>query len=312
MQIRKIQLKSLKFIFFYICLLAVDSSLAEEKSSFEKKLIKKNIEISQWFDGMADGLDVFLAGRRLTTKTNESFVKLDSAASVSTERSFESSTGLNVNLRLPNVEEYWNLKFTSYDESKERRATERSPLRKNRRENDYGASVGLFKKLGAVRASFQPQVAFGSSLKVSHLIRFESLADFKAYQVNPKFEFFARPDTGTGMFTAININFILNDIWSLTLINDGEYLEKTHLFSVSNGFSLDESLTERASLSYELIFDSNNQPAYHLNAFSLSVGFHHLIYKKILDYSCGPNLIFSSEVKFRGVPGVNCSVGLNF
>ena len=114
------------------------------------------------------------------------------------------------------------------------------------------------------------------------------------------------------MFTAINVNFLLNDVWSLTLINDGEYLDKTHLFSVSNGVSLDESLSERASLSYELIFDSNNQPSYHLNAFSLSVGFHHLIYKKILDYTCGPNLIFASEVNFRGVPGVSCNVGLNF
>ncbi len=285
---------------------------AEEAATFEDKFINSNIAVSEWFDGVADGLDLFLVGKRLTTKSNETNVKLESSVSVNAESKPLYSNGVNVNLRLPNVEEYWNLKFTSYDDSVEKRATVRSPLRRTPREKKYGATVGLFQKVGAVRVSFQPRISLGNVLKISHSLNFESILDFKTFKVNPKLELFARPEDGTGMFLAANVYVPLGKFWSFTLINDGEYFEKTHLFSVSNGFSFGEVLTESTSMSYDLIFDSNNQPSYHLNAYSLAVTFHKVLYKEILDYSYGPHLTFTREKSFRSVPGLSVAVGLNF
>lgn len=275
-------------------------------------MIESNIDISQWFDGVANGLDLFLVGENLTTRKNETRLKIDNYTIANQGDRTKNSTSVNLDLRLPNVEEYWQLKFTSYDEGEQKRAVQRTPLKKTSNQQNYGASLGLFKKLGNVRTAFQPRITLQDPLKVSHSISFESIADFKKYAVNPKLEFFANPDIGTGVFLALNINFILTKNVSLTLINDGEYQEKAHLFSVSNGFSLGQSISEKTSFSYNLMFDSNNRPNYHLDAYTFSYIWSHILYKKILDFQTGPYLLFSKDKSFVGTPGVTLNIGLNF
>lgn len=282
------------------------------EESLEERFIENNIAISAFFDEVADGLDTFLIGKRITTRKNETSVKVQNSTYVMADENTQNNTSIGVNLRLPNVEEYWQLKFTSYDDSDERRGVQKGYLRNTPREQNYGATIGLFRKLGNVRTSFQPRIDLGDPLKVSHSLTFESVADLKTYSVNPKLELFADPSDGAGAYVALNVNFRIDKIYSLTLVNNGEYNERKHVFITANGFSVGQILDRFASLSYSLIFSGVNQPNHHLEAYSLSVAWSQLIYRRILDFQLIPHLDFPREKGFVGKPGVIFNLNLNF
>ncbi len=97
-------------------------------------------------------------------------------------------------------EKYWQLTFTSYDESEDRGVRNRY-LRQTPRERNYGASFGLFKKLGEVRTAFRPRLSFEGNPAISHSLSMESVAEKKrGYRINPKLEFYANPTKGAGAF----------------------------------------------------------------------------------------------------------------
>ncbi|MEZ0393185.1 MAG: hypothetical protein ACAH59_13270 [Pseudobdellovibrionaceae bacterium] len=281
-------------------------------SEIEQRFVNSNIAISEWFDGVAESLDLFLAGRKLTTRKNESNVMMESSVFLREGNQPDNSNSINADLRLPNVEEYWQVKFSTYDESKEKSALQKSELRKTARVRDPGATLGVFRRLGNVRTSFQPRIALTAPIKVSHSLAFESIADLVDYQVNPKLEFFANPDDGTGIFVAFNMNFILTKVFSLAVFNDSEYFERTHLNNVTNGLSLGQSLTKKTSFSYNLFFSSNNQPNYHLESYNLALTWHHLVYRNILRYNISPNIEFPEDQGFRAVPGIAVNLILQF
>jgi hypothetical protein len=284
----------------------------EEEKTWEESFIQSNIAISNWFDGVAEGLDLFLVGKRVTSRPNKSNFKIESNT-VSTEgHNVINSTSLSVNPRLPNLEEYWHLKFATYDERADSRNPKNTYLQKTSREKNYGATVGLFKKLGNIRAAFQPRIELQNPLRVSHSLTFESIADLKTYSINPKLEFYANPDKGVGNFHALNFYIKLTNILSVTQINQGDYSEKYHIYSVINGISLGQILNAKSALSYNLFFSSNNRPSYHLEGYSLSLGYSKVLYKQILDYQIVPNLDFQKSLGFKGVAGVNLNITLNF
>lgn len=284
----------------------------ERFDDWEKRFIKSNIVISEWFDGVADGLDVFLAGKRMTHQKNPSHVKIENSTYSFEGTPIKNLTNINVNLRLPNLEEYWQVKFTSYDETADARGVQKSYLRQTPREQKAGATLGVYRKVGFVRASFQPHIALTDPLNISHSLIFESLADFQKFQVNPKVEFFATPEKGVGVFSALNFKIPLTDIFSLALINEGEYQEKIHLLSSNNGFSIGQIIDDRNNISYTVLLSGNNRPVYNLISYNFSVGFSHLIYKRILDYQLVPFVTLPREENFRPIAGVNLHIGLYF
>lgn len=300
------------FVLSLLMSLPCFSQSKNDSPTIETDLIQKNIEISNWFDGIAEGIDLFIVGKKLTTKRNETSVRLENTTFVKERESEKNETSMNIDLRLPNVEEYWQLKFTTYDETKEKRNAQKANLRQSPRERNYGATVGVFRKLGSVRTAFQPRLELQDPLKVSHSLTFESIADMKTYDVNPKLEFFANPNDGTGIFTALNFHIDLSKVYSLTFINDGEYKEKYHIFDVTHGVSLGQSVSLKSSLSYNLFFDSNNRDNYHLESYAVSLGWNHLLYRKILSYQVSPYVEFAKSKSFAGVPGFNFVISLNF
>lgn len=284
----------------------------EEKKTAKEKFIEKNIEISEWFDGVAEGLDLFLVGRKVTKRKNETKVILSGSTFVKDREGSETTAELNVNLRLPNVEDYWQLKFTSYDENQERRITERGAFRKSPRERNYGATLGLFRNLGKVRTSFQPRLALQGGFKVSHTLAFESVADNEIYKINPKLEFFANADEGPGIYFALNFNYQINETYSLTPINDAEYKDKIHTLVVTNGISLGQKITDHKSLAYNLFFESTNRDEYHLESYLASVTWKEIIYKNILFYTVSPSVAFAKSQSFVATPGIVLGVELQF
>lgn len=284
----------------------------EENETVEQKFIDSNIAISNWLDGAAEGLDLFLVGKKLTNAKNETAVRIENSTYTMEGANLTNATSLNVNLRLPNLEEYWQLKFTTYDETEERRSVKSGYLRQTPREQNLGATVGLFRKLGNVRTSFQPRIGLQDPLKVSHSLKFESIVDNKNYKINPKVELYADADKGTGIYWNLNFNFELNPLWSFTLINEANYEDKTHLYSAGNGFSFGNYINETTTMGYTLIFTSLNQPSYHLESYSASVSWNQLVYKKILDYQIIPHLDFAKDRSFKGQAGLIFNLNLNF
>ena len=140
----------------------------QEKKRWEKILIQGNINISEWFDSAAEGLDLFLVGKRVTKRKNESNLRVENTTTSSEGQAVVNSWGISVNPRLPNLEEYWHLKFATYDEREDQRNAKNSYLRQTPRQRNYGATVGLFKKLGSVRTAFQPRIELQDPLRISN------------------------------------------------------------------------------------------------------------------------------------------------
>jgi len=291
----------------------IDDERDERILSLEEKLIQRNIEISEWVDSAADTLDLFLVRqKRITRRRNESSFRIENTTVSSEGQDPFNRTTYNFNLRLPNVERYWQLKFTSYDERDENRGVRRSYLKQSPRQENYGATVGLFKQLGKVRTSFEPRIELQDPLKITHSITFKSVASFEKFRINPELEFFASSTRGVGTFQAINFNIPLSKTKSITLINQGEYLERTHLYSVTNGISMGHALSKRRALAYTLLFDSRNEPHYRLQAYNFSVAWSEILYRRILDYQIVPNVDFNRARNYRALLGLTLAINLNF
>lgn len=291
---------------------AEDEKKPEDNWTWEQAFIRSNLYMADVFDAAAEKIDLFLSRRDKSEHRNDTSVKIINSSNSAEGQAVTNFSYLNVNLRLPNLEEYWQLKFSSYDEQEASRGVRRGYLRDVPLEQNYGATVGLFRKLGNIRTAFQPRIELQDPLKVSHSLRFDSVADLKTYEVNPKVEFFASPDKGTGVYGGINLKFVLSKYYDLIVINEGEYQEKTATFTSNSGFAVQQVLNDKQALSYNLFFSSNSRPAYHLESYSFSVSWSEVIYKKILDYQIVPHLDFSRGNSFKGLAGLTLNVSINF
>lgn len=278
----------------------------------EQELIQTNIDISNWFDSVTEGVDLFFVGKKITKEKNKSSFKIENTSSSAEGENFSNVTSLSIRPRFQNLEEYFQLKFTTYDEADEKRKTERGYLRRKTREQNYGATLGFFRKLGRVKTTFQPRIELQDPLKVSHSLAFESVADYKYLAFNPKLELFANATKGVGVFQAYNFYVPINKTFSITFINDGEYLEKLHSFSVTNGVALGQNLNDTTGLTYSLLFDSENRPVYYMTDYTALITWHQVLYKNILDYQITPNINFDKTRSFKGRTGISLNIGINF
>jgi hypothetical protein len=319
-------MRGLVLFFMSLCLIAtplrawsVDDAFFDEEppkkeQDWEASLIDDNRAISEWFDGMAEGLDLFLTGKKYTKRKNETRVIVETGLFASEKEPFSDASSFNLNLRLPNFEEYWNLTFSSYDETREHSVTQTN-LRQSAREKDYGARLGFFKKLGNVRAAFQPRVSFAGRFKISHSMTFESVAESRTgFRLNPKMQFYADADQGVGIFGAFNFNFPLNRNRrvGITFINEGDYKDRMHLFSVTNGLVIAQKVSSTKLMQYGVYFNSVNEPNYQLAEYILQLNWSHMLYKNMLGYELVPYLNFNRTYSFAGYYGGSVYLRLYF
>jgi hypothetical protein len=284
----------------------------EEEQTWEQIFVQSNIAITKWFNSVTEGLDLYLVGKRVSTRPSQSSIRIENNTTLTEAPQLINSTGIILIPRLPNLEEYWHLKFATYDEREDSRNAKAKYILQTPQERNYGATVGVFKKLGNIRVAFQPRIELQSPLRVSHSLVFESIADLKTYSVNPKLEFYAKPDQGVGAFQALNFHFQLTKIFSMTLVNQGDYREKLRLYSVTNGISFGQILNPNSAFSHNVFFSSNSSPNYHLESYNLSVSYSQVLYKRILDYQVVPNLDFQKALAYKGASGINIKINLNF
>lgn len=285
---------------------------AKEYTELEKSLIESNRAISAWFDSVAEGIDLFLVGKKISNTQNTSKITVENTTYSRESRNLSNLTTISVNPRFPNLEAYWNLKFSTYDQKSISRRNEGGYARQAPREQNYGATVGLFRKFKNLRLAFQPRVELQDPLKISHSLSVESVAAFDRLQINPKFELFANAVKGTGTAQSLNFNYTLSEIYSLTLLNEGEYEDKLNKYSVTNALFLGQLLSESTALTYGVTFYSNNRPNYHLDAYSFSVVWSQVIYRNILDYQIGPHMDFVKDEDFKGFVGGMFNLRMHF
>lgn len=303
-------------LFNSVSLKAANSSASIQpvtsKPKWSERIVDSNIVVSEWFDSVAEGIDIFLAGKRLTTKKNQTQVRVEGSLSSVEGKPVQKDLSLGVSLRLPNVEEYWQVKFSSYDDLQEKRRSQNLFVRQNRRNEDYGATLGLFRKLGRVRVTFQPRVLFKNPIGISHSLSFENVTDMKTYSINPKLELYAEAEKGTGTAWNLNFNYLLSKIHSLTLVNSGDYASQTYLHTVNNGVSLGQIINDYSAFSYGVIFTSINQPEYHLTGYSIYTTYNRVIYRNVLDFQLTPHFDFNKDDDFRPRAGIATVLGMSF
>ena len=300
-----------KILFLILFLLQSVTAKADEKS-WELMFIDSDKAIGEWFDSFVEGVDLFLVGRRITDRPNESKVRVENSTLSSEGTPVKNVTSVAINPRFTNLEEYLHLKFTSYDEQSQDRGVRNRLLGIGAREQNYGATIGLFRKLGNIRTAFQPRIELQDPLKVSHSLSFESVAELKHFKINPKIELYANPTIGVGTFQALNFNFELSKTYSLTILNEGDYQERIHRYSVLNGFTLGQLITDTSSFNYSFLTNSNNRPSYHLEAYDFSVAWSEIILSGKVDYQIIPHLDFPLANNFKGIAGITFNLNVNF
>ena len=317
--------KTSRFEFVTLILILVfysQSSLAQtteslnpsnsEKKNWKDELYQGHLVVSDWFNGVTESVDYFLTGREVVHRDKPSEIRLQSLSATQEGNNFNQSFSLGFRPRLHALEENFYLTFTSYNDVDENHQAGQKLVRQSPLQENYGATVGFFQKFSFIRVDFQPRIEFKNSLQISHSLNFETVLDLKDFLINPRFQLFASATQGTGIFQAFNFRFNLSEHNALSFLNECEYLDKSHKYSVSNGVVWAQRLNDTSGLSYGLMFYSNNQPSYHLDKYIPSVSWNHLIYKKLLDYEFTPYIEFSKEREFKGSVGINLNFNLTF
>lgn len=286
--------------------------MANSQINLEKKILHTSQQFSQWLDGVAEDIDLWLVGEKVTNRQNKTTLRISNTTSVKEREGVGNAGSFSLDLRLPNLEEYWNLKFTSYEDIREKRESQELNLQKRPPENNVGATIGLNSQLGKVKTRFQPRVQLTNPLNVSHSLLFETSADMGAYQVYPEADFFVNADDGAGVVLALNFHQTLDESFGLRWINDSEYHEKTHRYEVSNGLSLVHALNDVQEISYNLFFESNNRDNYHLESYNVSITWNQQVYRNFLNYQVSPYLEFARIQNFVAVPGIIFNINFIF
>lgn len=287
--------------------------LDSKRKDFEGYFINKSQEFSKGLDAWFEKIDLFLVGKTESLKKNESHLKFKNTFYVLEGKPITQQFFISLNPRFPNLEEYFQLKFTSNENVNDPNSNINQNQYDHRSEKDYKMpDQGLFSNYEKIKPVFQPKINIQKPLQISYSLLFESGARWDNNYFNPKIEFFADADRGVGVLNSFNNYFKLNDIFNMTLINESEYLDKLHLFSFSNGLSFQQIFTEKVNIYYNSIFYSNNRPHYHLEGVTFSVGWNQAIYKNFLEFQITPQIEFFKESRFKGQIGCFFAVNLNF
>lgn len=282
-----------------------------EASRIEDKRVDSSTAIAKWFANLAEDIDLLLTGKEISNQVNATTVKLENTTFSRESEKVSNRTSLIVSPRFPNLEKYWNLKFTTYDEADEKRNKERELTQTNRQDN-YGATIGLFKMFGKIRTAFQPRIELKNPLQISHSLSFEYATDAGYFLFNPKLEFFASSTKGTGVFNALNLHTSLSDEISVTYINEFEYLDRKNSLGATNGISFGQHISDNDAMAYGFLVFSNNRDNYHLDGYSLSVSWYHILYKKLLDFRLTPRLDFMNAEDFKTTPAATFQITYAF
>lgn len=283
---------------------------AEDKS-VEQRALEMSANISEHVEKTAEAIDIILAGKRYTNRVNETTVNVSQLLTWSEGGKISNSTDFGVNLRLPNVEKRWQVRFSNYNENEESRDLNQRTVRTTPRQRDYGAALYFFKKLGNVRTTFQPRIQLKNPLQMSYVLRFESAAERKPFRLEPRLEFYADSLKGTGEFFSANFIYHPGGKWEFGLENQEEYRQKANYFTTGHGITADYALSDKEGLGAAAVTNSENHN-FHLSSLTLATSYNRVLYKDLLKFSLSPFLGFGKADRFKGRSGISLTVDAMF
>ena len=284
----------------------------QESPSLEDSLIEKNRSIAKKFDSYADRIDLFFAEDRLVEEENKTSIKIVNPVKWSEGGRFEFSPHFGVMLHLPNLQERFKVRFTSYDEDKTEVGTNKRRYREPENDRAYGTSFELIQELGSVRTTFRPRVEFSDHLLTSYLIKFESTVDHAFWSFEPEFQLFARSDVGTGQFLSFNTTFLIDRTNALRVINEEQYTDGNNTMTTNHGFEIKHIYNQKMEHLYTLLFQTSNRETFHNELIVLRSQFQHKLRPEILHYSITPLLNFPKDRRFHSEAELSVGVTVLF
>lgn len=309
---------SIQFLLIAICTTALAENTPQSTTdnwTFTSEVDETRENVGHFVTKIAEGLDHFLIGKKLTRKKNNTQLTLENGVIFKEGSPAEYNLNFNLDLKLPNLEKYWELKFTSYDNQERQRGVQRNYLGQPPKKKKYTAGFSFFNFLQAlqpIRFDYRPQIYLEDPLNISHSFIFRSTATKKNWTFDPVFEFFANPEKATGVFLGLNLTYEFNKTNSITFINEGEYQEKENVFTATQGYAFGHNLSDTISLSFSNIFVTQTTGSYHLTSFSTAFGYNQLLIKDVLDLQIVPGLLFTKDYGFKGQAITSLNLNLTF
>ncbi|MGE4130889.1 MAG: hypothetical protein AB7F86_04590 [Bdellovibrionales bacterium] len=281
---------------------------AEEKRNL---LRRGGDKVEEVVDIIAQTLDVALARHKYQKVDNQkSQAKITQVVSYKEGGVIDTSTDFALNLRLPNLEKKWQLRFTSYDEDEEHR-TRSTVYQTTGPRREYGAGIGFFRKLGKVKFSFKPKLVLKDPLEMNYTLQMENFTKAGEVEVRSRCDLYAQAAKGTGEFVEIDAR-LPRGKWTFGTNHKEEYAQRDTRFTTNHSLSVDRGLTQYLGVFQSVSFGLDSRPTYHLDSITLSNGVGQEIEKNRLDYSFGPSLTFAKSRNFKGLASLNLNIHLLF
>jgi hypothetical protein len=299
-------------LFLFLPALCTASHAEEEQKSFEQRALETGDRIQQRIKKTAESIDITLAGKKYTKKVNPSQLEIRYLTSWSEGGKFSSSPDFGLDLRLPNVEKRWQLRFSSYDEEQESHDVTNERISTRPRARNYGAGLFFFEQLGRVKTSFLPRFQLTSPLKATYTLRFEANSDTKPVRIVPKVDLYADSTKGTGEFAQLEFRSDLSDKLNLSFVSTEEYHQRDVFFTTQHVLTFDYLLNDAQAIGHSIAFISNNTGAFHLDTVTFGFPFTQRIYPKRLTAGLSPFWTFVKSVHFKGKAGISLTLDLIF
>lgn len=282
------------------------------EKTIESQILKAGDAVQKAVEKTAEKTDLLIAGKRYTKKKNRSSINYRQLVTWQDGRGVKFPGDFGLNLKLPNLEKRWQLRFSSYDEEADRRNLQEQRVRTTAPPKDYGAGLFFFEKLGNIKTSFQPRLQLSNPLRMSYTLRFENEAEIKPVKLNSRVEVFADPKKGTGQYASLEFRFRLTERTDLGIQNTEEYQERDNYFVTQHGISLDHSLTATRAIGTAINAACNNKARYHLDQYTYSWVVVQQVYPERLQLSLTPFLTFYKAAGFQGKTGITLQGNLTF
>jgi len=278
-----------------------------------EKMIETNKTISTWFDGTIEKVDLFLVGKSKSNIRNNSSLQVINTTESFEGSNFNNNTTISINPKLPNLERFLKINLSTYVERDAYLRSQRD-LKDDEIEIETVRSEAgeLWNDLLTFDAYFEPRIELRDPLRISNTLGFKSGGKYGNLEVDPKIEFFADALKGVGIFHGLNFKFELGETVDLRFLNEAEYEDRLHLYTVNNGVTLNHTVSSRDELGYGIVFTSVNQPNYNLKSYRTFFIWSHSIYKKVLDFQLVPQVEFERIKNFKGVAGVTFNMIVSF
>jgi hypothetical protein len=294
----------------FIAAASPGAEASEASSGLETLLNDLNRQTYSRLANFADWLDIYMAGERYTESPNNSRVFIQGEV---TDRERQSAFGVfNIGgqLRLPNFEERWRLRFDNRFESRERgQAPRYARTEALARANDtFGAGLFLARSFRWLEVDFKPRLLLRDRPGFLNAVEFFSRANVGRFHLEPEVEFFADPDLGTGFAPSFNVSLELSPNFTVRQTNDARYLDRDHRLEGTHTLGLLHSWSEQRGVhyTYHTSFDRRDG-SYRMTQYGLGASFYTPIYKKILDLTVTPHVLYLREFQFSNIWGVTLS-----